>query len=88
MGVVGDHPVTLVTLGDIKNPLVLLGCLAFVAMVVLEKLKVKGNIIIGIIAFSIIAWVTGLAKFNGVVGEIPPMTYLFDFDLIRSKSNK
>ena len=29
MGVVGDHPVTLVTLGDIKNPLVLLGCLAF-----------------------------------------------------------
>ena len=81
MGVVGDHPVTLVTLGDIKNPLVLLGCLAFVAMVVLEKLKVKGNIIIGIIAFSVIAWVTGLAKFNGVVGEIPPMTYLFDFDL-------
>ena len=81
MGVVGDHPVTLVTLGDIKNKLVLLGCLAFVVMVVLEKLKVKGNIIIGIIAFSIIAWITGLAKFNGVVGSIPPMTYLFDFDL-------
>ena len=81
MGVVGDHPVTLVTLGDLKNPLVLLGCLAFVAMVVLEKLKVKGNIIIGIIAFSIIAWVTGLAKFNGVVSSPPPMTYLFDFDL-------
>ena len=81
MGVVGDHPVTLVTLGDIKNPLVLLGCLTFVAIVVLEKLKVKGNIIIGIIAFSIIAWVTGLAKFNGVVGSIPPMTYLFDFDI-------
>ena len=81
MGVVGDHPVTLVTLGDLKNPLVLLGCLAFVAMVVLEKLKVKGNIIIGIIAFSIIAWVTGLARFNGVVSSPPPMTYLFDFDL-------
>ena len=81
MGVVGDHPVTLVTIGDIKNPLVLLGCLAFVAMVVLEKMKVKGNIIIGILAFSIIAWATGLAKFNGVVGSIPPMTYLFDFDL-------
>jgi AGZA family xanthine/uracil permease-like MFS transporter len=60
MGVVGDHPVTLVTLGDIKNPLVLLGCLAFVTMVVLEKLKVKGNIIIGIIAFSIVAWLSGL----------------------------
>ena len=31
--------------------------------------------------FSIIAWVSGLAKFNGVVGSIPPMTYLFEFDL-------
>jgi len=81
MGVVGDHPVTLVTIGDIKNPLVLLACLAFVVMIVLEKMKVKGNIIIGILVFSVIAWATGLAKFNGVVGSIPPMTYLFDFDL-------
>jgi adenine/guanine/hypoxanthine permease len=81
MGVVADHPVTLVTLGDIKNPLILLGCLAFVSMIVMEKLNIKGNIIIGIIVFSIIAWATGLAKFNGVVGSIPPMTYLFDFDL-------
>ena len=60
MGVVGDHHVTLVTLGAMKNHLVLLGCLAFVARGVLEKLKVKGNISIGIIAFSIIDWVTGL----------------------------
>ena len=81
MGVVADHPVTLVTLGDIKNPLILLACLCFVSMIVMEKLNVRGNIIIGILAFSIIAWVSGLAKFNGVVGEIPPMTYLFDFDL-------
>jgi AGZA family xanthine/uracil permease-like MFS transporter len=81
MGVVGDHPVTLVTLGDIKNPLVLLGCLAFVVMIVLEKMKVRGNIIIGILLFSVIAWVTGLAKFNGIVSAPPPMTYLFDFDL-------
>ena len=81
MGVVGDHPVTLVTIGDIKNPLVILACLAFVVMIVLEKMKVKGNIIIGILVFSVIAWATGLAKFNGVVGTIPPMTYLFAFDL-------
>ena len=81
MGVVGDHPVTLVTLGDIKNPLVLLGCLAFVSMVVMEKMKIRGNIIIGILVFSIIAWLTGLAKFNGVVSSPPPMTYLFAFDL-------
>jgi AGZA family xanthine/uracil permease-like MFS transporter len=81
MGVVADHPVTLVTIGDMKNPLILLACLAFVSMIVMEKLNIKGNIIIGIIGFSIIAWVSGLAKFNGIVGSIPPMTYLFDFDL-------
>ena len=81
MGVVADHPVTLVTIGDMKNPLILLACLAFVSMIIMEKLNIKGNIIIGIIVFSIIAWASGLAKFNGVVGSIPPMTYLFDFDL-------
>ena len=80
-GVVADHPVTLVTIGDMKNPLILLACLAFVSMIVYGKTYIKGNIIIGIIVFSIIAWASGLAKFNGVVGSIPPMTYLFDFDL-------
>ena len=91
MGVVGDHPVTLVTLGDIKNPLVLLGCLALVVMIVLEKMKVKGNIIIGILVFSVLAWLpmwdwTGatieggksLAKFNGIFSAPPSMSYLFD----------
>ena len=81
MGVVADHPVTLVTLGNLKSPIVLLACLAFVVMIVLEKMKIKGNIIIGIIVFSAIAWIFGLAKFNGVVGAIPPMTHLFQFDL-------
>ena len=81
MGVVADHPVTLVTLGNLKSPIVLLASLAFVVMIVLEKMKVKGNIIIGTIVFSAIAWIFGLAKFNGVVGAIPPMTHLFQFDL-------
>ena len=80
MGVVVDHPVTLVKLGNLKDPIILLACLAFVTMIVLEKLNVKGNIIIGILAFSIIAWVAGLSKFNGVVGNIEPMTHLMSFD--------
>jgi len=41
MGVVADHPVTLVTLGNLKSPIVLLGALAFVVMIVLEKLNVN-----------------------------------------------
>jgi len=50
-------------------------------MIVMEKMKIKGNIIIGIVAFSIIAWVTGLGNFNGVVSAPPTMTHLFAFDL-------
>ena len=81
MEVVVDDPVTLVKLGDLSNPLVLLGCATFIAIVVLEKMNVKGNIIIGILVFSIIAWTAGLANFNGIASSPPPMTYLFEFDL-------
>ena len=81
MEVVVDNPVTLVQLGNLSDPLVLLGCATFIAIIVLEKMNVKGNIIIGILVFSIISWATGLAKFNGIASAPPPMTYLFDFDL-------
>ena len=81
MGLTADNPVTLVQLGDLSNPLLLLGAGAFISMIVMEKKGIKGNIIIGIVAFSIIAWITGWGQFNGVVGEVPPMTYLFKFDL-------
>jgi AGZA family xanthine/uracil permease-like MFS transporter len=33
------------------------------------------------LVFSVIAWITGLGKFNGLVSSPPPMTYLFEFDL-------
>ena len=81
MGLTADNPVTLVQLGDLSNPLLILGAGAFISMIVMEKFKVKGNIIIGIIAFSAIAWVTGFGKFNGVVSAPPPMTHLMTFDL-------
>ena len=81
MGLTADNPVTLVQLGDLSNPLLLLGAGAFISMIVMEKFKIKGNIIIGIIAFSAIAWLTGVGKFNGVVSPPPPMTHLLTFDL-------
>ncbi len=81
MGLTADHPVTLVTLGDLSNPLLLLGAGAFVSMIVMEKLNIKGNIIIGILGFSIIAWIFGFANFNGVMSPPPSMTHLFTFDL-------
>ena len=81
MGLTTDNPATLVGLGDLSNPLLLLGAGAFVSMIVMEKKGIKGNIIIGIIGFSIIAWITGWGSFYGVVSAPPTMTYLFKFDL-------
>ena len=94
MGVIADHPITFVTLGNLKDPLLLLGALAFVVMVVLEKKKIKGNIIIGILVFSALAWLpiwgwtgstieggTSLAKFNGVFDFPPYPGYLFKFEI-------
>ena len=81
MGLTTDKPVTLVQLGDLSNPLLLLGAGAFISMIVMEKKGIKGNIIIGIIVFSAIAWIGGWGKFNGVVSSPPTMTHLFTFDL-------
>ena len=81
MGLTADHPVTLVTLGNLKNPILLLGAAAFLTMVVLEKKGIKGGIIISIIFWSIIAWVLGLAKFNGIVSAPPKMDLLMEFSL-------
>ena len=81
MGLTTDDPVVLVKLGNLSNPLTLLGAAAFISMIVMEKMKIKGNIIIGILVFSIISWAAGLANFNGLVSSPPPMTYLFEFDL-------
>ena len=44
-------------------------------------MKIICNIIIVIIAFSIISCVTCLGKFNGVASIPPPITHLFAFDL-------
>jgi adenine/guanine/hypoxanthine permease len=92
MEVVVDNPVTLVQLGDLSDPIVLLGCATFIAIIVMEKMNIKGNIIIGILAFSILAWLPiwgwtgvpegqGLANFNGIASAPPSMKYLFAFDL-------
>ena len=81
MKIVVDHPITLVTLGNLKDPLVLLGCGAFISMVVLEKYNIKGNIIIALLVFSLISWITGLGKFNGIASMPPSMDYFLAFDL-------
>ena len=72
-GVVVDHPATLVGLGDFVTYPVQLFLLGFVIMVVLDRLRIPGGIVMGIIAVSIIGWVTGTSEFSGVVGPVPSL---------------
>ena len=79
-GVVVDNPATLVGLGDVASWPVLLTGLGFVIMAMLDKRKVPGAIIIGILAVSIIAWVFGIADLNGFAGAIPSPEHAFSLD--------
>ena len=70
-GVVVDHPATLVGLGDVSSLPVILFVVGFAITTVLDKLRVPGGIVIGVIVVSIIGWVAGAAEFGGVIGSIP-----------------
>jgi AGZA family xanthine/uracil permease-like MFS transporter len=79
-GVVVDNPATLVGLGDVSSVPVLLAGLGFAIMAILDKRGVPGAVIIGILATSIIAWVTGVAEMGGVAGAIPSPEHAFSLD--------
>ena len=74
-GVVVDNPATLVGLGDVSSMPVILAAVGFGIMAILDKRGVPGSIIIGILAVSIIAWVSGVSEIDGVVGSVPPAVH-------------
>ncbi len=52
-GIVVDNPATLVGMGDLKQPSVILATLGFFLIVGLESLKVRGAVLIGILAVTV-----------------------------------
>lgn len=76
-GIIVDNPATLVGLGDLKQPTVLLTLFGFLMIVVLHQFKVRGAIIISILVLTAISTMMGLSEFKGVVGEIPSIAPTF-----------
>lgn len=84
------NPATIVGIGTLSAPVItfLIG-LAITAILLLKK--VKGGIIIGIIATSILAWPIGrywggnntIINFNGIV-SMPDFSLLFKLDMVHS----
>jgi adenine/guanine/hypoxanthine permease len=70
-GLIEAHPATLVTLGNLRSPAVVLAALGFLVMVALDVRKVPGAIIIGILATALAGIALGINAFAGVV-SLPP----------------
>lgn len=70
-GIVVDHPATLVTIGDLTAWPALLALLGFALMVALDKLRVPGAVIVGILAVTAIGVALGVSPFQGIV-DVPP----------------
>ncbi len=75
--IVVDHPVTLVTHGDLKSWPVILAALGFVLIAALEYRKVPGGVIIGVLAVTVASALLGASKFEGVVATPPSIGPVF-----------
>jgi len=72
-GVVVDHPVTLLTLGDLAQAPPLLASLGFLLIVTLEARRVPGAVMIGILAVTLAAIALGVTPFAGVLAMPPSL---------------
>ena len=76
-GLIVDHPATYVTLGDLKSPPALLSLFGVIVIAILFALKVRGAILIGILASTVVGLITGMVKFQGVVSAPPSIAPTF-----------
>ncbi len=82
-GIVVANPATLVGLGDLHKPPAVLAVIGFLMIVALDRLRVRGAILIGILAVTLLSFVFAGNKFGGVVALPPSITpTLFKLDIM------
>ena len=84
-GIVVKNDATLVTIGQITSGTALLALIGIIITSVLLIKKVKGGLLIGIIATAIIGIPMGITKFTGIMDVPPspaPLFFKFDFSKI------
>jgi len=70
-GIVAPSKATYVTLGDLHQAPVVLFCIGFITIVVLDKFRVTGAILIGIVLVTILSFFFGGNHFGGVFAAPP-----------------
>ena len=92
---VNDDGPTLIKLGSLSNLFVLFGLAALISMIVLDKLNIKGSIIISMIFWTIASWIfipaeaqnANFSSFQGVFAfDLPAMKHFMTFDLTKALS--
>ena len=76
-GIVAPSKATYITLGDLHTPQVVLATLGFFTIVVLDRLKVPGAILIGIIGVTVLSFFFGGNTFHGVFSAPPSIAPTF-----------
>ena len=76
-GIVVANPATKIALGDLSQPGPLYAILGFFIIASLDALRVKGAILVGIIAVTALSMMLGHNQFTGVVSAPPSLTPTF-----------
>jgi AGZA family xanthine/uracil permease-like MFS transporter len=87
--IVVGSPATLVTLGDLRNPVAILCILGLVLITALNYRRVIGGTLIGILVVTLIGIPLGLATYSGVVSAPPslkPTLFQLDFSRVTEGS--
>ncbi|TWI67255.1 AGZA family xanthine/uracil permease-like MFS transporter [Pseudoduganella lurida] len=76
-GIVAASPATMVTVGDLHKPGALLAIVGFLLIVTLDRLRVRGAILIGIVAVTVLSFFFGGNTFHGIVAAPPSLAPTF-----------
>ena len=85
-GIITAHPATLVTIGNLKAPAVVIAVVAFLLMAALDARKIPGAILIGILAAAGAGAGLGLTSFSGGFVSLPPSIapVLLKLDIVKA----
>lgn len=76
-GIVVDNDATLVALGDLRNPTILLACFGILLSAVLLVRNVTGALLIGILVTTVVGIPMGITNFTGVISTPPSLAPVF-----------
>lgn len=80
-GIIAAHPVTLVQLGSLSDKATILAIVGLAVTFALLAMKVRGAILIGLLATGLLGIPFGIVNFEGVVSAPPAPAAMFQLDI-------